>query len=109
MIEICRMSLLIRKWVLDNYWQYNKFVKSTKICVLRQTNLGAALRDMCNAHGSILNDRVRRCLDYLANEYKSESLQSNKTFDFINFHASCLLNERVQLIENIESLRDLGE
>ncbi|EZA57150.1 hypothetical protein DMN91_006615 [Ooceraea biroi] len=107
------MSLLIRKCMLDNYWQYSKLVKSSNVCELRVlplTNPRVASRSLCSAHGSpnILNDRIRKCLDYLAKEYKSESWQKHN-FDFIDFNASRLLNERVQLTEDIRSLRELAK
>jgi len=112
-IEICKMSLLIRKCIFDNYWQYSKFVKCTNIYELRilpLINL-ITLKNMCNTHTNpnILNDRIRKCLDYLTNEYKKESWQKNKNFDFIDFNTSSLLNERMQFIENLQSLRDLGK
>jgi hypothetical protein len=112
-IEICEMSLLIRKCIFDNYWQYSKFVKLTNIYELRKSPLInlITLKSLCNTHANpnILNDRIRKCLDYLTNEYKKESWQNNKNFDFIDFNTSCLLNERMQFIENLQSLRDLGK
>jgi len=107
------MSLLIRKCIFDNYWQYSKFVKLTNIYELRKSPLInlITLKSLCNTHANpnILNDRIRKCLDYLTNEYKKESWQNNKNFDFIDFNTSCLLNERMQFIENLQSLRDLGK
>lgn len=57
-----------------------------------------------------MDDRTKKFLDYLANEYKNKSLESNNFVKFIDLNASSsLLSERVQLIENIQNLHDLGK
>lgn len=57
-----------------------------------------------------MDDRTRRFLDYLANEYKNKTRRSNSFLDFVDLNASGgLLSERVQLVENIQNLHDLGK
>jgi len=57
-----------------------------------------------------LDDRTKKFLDYLANEYKNKSLENNNFIEFIDLNASSsLLSERVQLIENIQNLHDLEQ
>lgn len=106
------MSMLIRRCQFDNYWQYSKLVNRTKFHELHAwslTNLFWTSRNFCNARLNILNDRTKKFLDYLANEYKNKSLESNNFIEFIDLNASSsLLSERVQLIENIQNLHDLG-
>lgn len=108
------MSLLIRRCKFDSYWRYPKLVNRIKLGELHAwsfTNL--TWRNFCNAHAgpNILDDgRTRRFLDYLANEYKNKSWENNNLIDFIDLNASGdLLSERVQLIENIRNLYDLGK
>jgi len=81
-----------------------------ELCTLPLTNL-IILKSLCNAHANpnILNDRIRKCLDYLTNEFKKETWQNNKNFDFIDFNACSLLNERIEFMENLQGLRDLGK
>ncbi|TGZ51969.1 peptide chain release factor 1-like, mitochondrial [Temnothorax longispinosus] len=113
--ECCRMSLLIRRCKFDNYWRYPKLVNRIKFHELHAwslTNLIWSSRNFCNAQAkpNILDDRTKKFLDYLANEYKNKSLRNNNLIDFVDLNASGgLLSKRVQLIENIQSLHDLGQ
>lgn len=69
------------------------------------------IRNLCNTYVSPnnLDNRIRRCLDYLANEYKNETLKDN-LLEFVNLNTtSGLLNKRIQLVENIQNLQDLGK
>lgn len=69
-------------------------------------------RNLCHmqASSSILDDTVRKCLDYLVNEYKNETLRDKELLEFIDLNTtSKLLNKRIQLIENIQNLQDLGK
>ncbi|EFN79544.1 Peptide chain release factor 1-like, mitochondrial [Harpegnathos saltator] len=59
-------------------------------------------------NASSLDGRVKRCLDYLANEYKNKTLKSNSFFESISRDTtSGLLDKRIQLVENIQNLQDL--
>lgn len=91
-----------------------KLINPVKIRELRISSLInlRSVRNLCNLHVSpnILDDRIRRCLDYVANQYKNKSLENNSFFEFIDLNTiDGLLNERVQLVENIQNLQDLGE
>lgn len=56
-----------------------------------------------------MDDRIKKFLNYLANEYKNKSWKNNNFIEFVDLNASGdLLSERVQLIENIQNLHDLG-
>jgi len=74
------------------------------------TNLIWTSRNFCNVHAgpNILKDTTKKFLDYLANEYKNKSWKNNM-IDFIDLNAfGDLLSKRVQLVENIQNLYDLG-
>ncbi|XP_070172503.1 peptide chain release factor 1-like, mitochondrial [Polyergus mexicanus] len=106
------MSLLIRRCGFDNYRRYMKLINPVKIRELHISliNLGS-VRNLCNLHVSsnILDNRIRRCLDYVANQYKNKSWENNY-FEFIDLNTiDGLLNERVQLVENIQNLQDLAK
>ncbi|XP_011166852.1 peptide chain release factor 1-like, mitochondrial [Solenopsis invicta] len=109
------MSLLIRRCKFDNYWRYPKLVNRIKLDELHArslTNLISTLRHFCNARAkpNILDDKTKKFLDYLANEYKNNSWKNNNFVNFMDFNAfDGLLSERVQLIENIQNLHDLGQ
>lgn len=106
------MSLLIRRCGFDNYWRYMKLINPVKIRELHISLINLRyVRNLCNLHVSsnILDNRIRRCLDYVANQYKNKSWENN-FFEFIDLNTiDGLLNERVQLVENIQNLQDLGE
>lgn len=113
-VLLYKMSLLIRRCKFDSYWRYLKLVNRIKLHELRAwsfTNL--TCRNVCNAHAnpSILDDGIaKRFLDHLANEYKNRSWKNNNLIDFIDLNASGdLLSERMQLIENIQNLHNLGK
>lgn len=75
------------------------------------TNLIWTSRNFCNARAksNVLDDRTKKFLNYLANEYKNKSWKNNNFVEFIDFNAfGGLLSERVQLVENIQNLHDLG-
>ncbi|KYM97594.1 Peptide chain release factor 1-like, mitochondrial [Cyphomyrmex costatus] len=105
------MSLLVRRC---KFW-YPTLVNKLKLHKLHAwslTNLIWTSRSFCNAHAkpSILDDRAKKFLDYLMNEYRNKSWQSNNFIDFVDLNASSnLFNERVQLVENIQNLDDLGQ
>lgn len=108
-----KMSLLIRRCKLNSYWRYQKLVNRTKLHELHAwslTNLIWTSRNFCNVHArpNILDDRIKQFLDYLANEYKNKSWKNNNFIKFVDLNAGDLLSERVQLIENIQNLHDLG-
>lgn len=109
------MSLLIRRCKFKNYWQYPKLINLIKLDELHTWSLTSLIwtsRHFCNAHArsNILEKRTKKFLDYLANEYKNKSWRKNNLTDFIDLNASgVLLSERVQLIENIQNLHDLGQ
>ncbi|KYQ53951.1 Peptide chain release factor 1-like, mitochondrial [Trachymyrmex zeteki] len=113
-IRIRKMSLLVRRCKFDSYW-YSTFVNRLKLHKLHAwslTNLIWTSTSFCNAHAkpNILDDRTKKFLDYLTNEYRNKSWQSNNFIDFIDLNASgSLFNERVQLVENIQNLHDLGQ
>ncbi|XP_050455366.1 peptide chain release factor 1-like, mitochondrial [Cataglyphis hispanica] len=108
------MSLLIRRCGFNNYWRYMKLINPVKIRELHISSLinPRSVRNLCNLHVSpnILDDRIRRCLDYVANQYKNKSLKNNNFFEFIDLNTiDGLLNERIQLVENIQNLQDLAK
>ncbi|KAL6263731.1 hypothetical protein P5V15_003817 [Pogonomyrmex californicus] len=107
------MSLLIRRYKLDSLLRYVKFVNSIKLhelYVLPLTNLILISRNFCNTHAksNISNQSTKKFLDYLANEYKNKSWENKNLTEFIDLKSSGnLLNERLQLIDNIQNLHDL--
>lgn len=108
------MSLLIRRCRFDNYWQYMKLRNLVKIRELHVSSLINLefVRNFCNSHVSpnILDDKIRRCLDYVTKEYKNKSWKNNNFFEFIDLRTfGGLLDERVHLVENIQNLQDLGK
>ncbi|XP_012533154.1 peptide chain release factor 1-like, mitochondrial [Monomorium pharaonis] len=110
-IQTRRMSLLIRRCKFDSYWRYSKLVNRIESQEHTLTNQIWISRNFCNIHAkpNVL-DKTKRFLDYLANEYKNKSWKNNNFFDFIDFNASdSLLSKRVQLMENIQNLHDLGQ
>ncbi|XP_072767555.1 peptide chain release factor 1-like, mitochondrial [Anoplolepis gracilipes] len=115
MTQIRRMSLLIRKCGFDNYWRYMKLVNPKKIreiyFVSSLINL-RSVRNLCNSHVSpnILDDRIRKCLDYITNKYKNKSWENNNFFKFIDLNNfDGLLSERLHFVENIQNLQDLAK
>lgn len=112
--SIYRMSLLIRQCKFNNYWRHTKFTNLRKIrelCVSSSNNLNIS-KHSCNIHATpdVPNDKIKRCLDYITNEYKNNTKISSILLDFIDLNTtSNLLKERIQLIENINSLQDLGK
>jgi len=56
-----------------------------------------------------LEDKIRRCLDYVTKKYKNEASKST-FFEFIDLKTvGGLLDDRAHLVENIQNLQDLGE
>ncbi|KYN19718.1 PREDICTED: peptide chain release factor 1-like, mitochondrial [Trachymyrmex cornetzi] len=108
------MSLLVRRCKFDSCW-YSTLVNRLKLHELHAwslTNLIWTLRSFCNARAkpNILDDKTKKFLDYLTNEYRNKSWQSNNFVDFVDLNASgSLFNKRVQLMENIQNLHDLGQ
>lgn len=115
MTQIYRMSLLIRRCRLDNYWRCTKLVKRTafgyELRASSHLNLKTSARHLCDAraNSNVLDDKIRKCLDYLADEYKSEIWKNDSLLELIDLNAiGGLLNERTKLVENIQNLQDLG-
>ncbi|XP_014480103.1 PREDICTED: peptide chain release factor 1-like, mitochondrial [Dinoponera quadriceps] len=103
------MSLLIRKCGFTNYRWYTKLVKTRELCFPMLFHQKVA-RNLSSMHVSPkqLDNRIRKCLDYLVNEYKNETLRDNSLLQLIDLNTtSGLLNKRIQLLENIENLHDL--
>lgn len=107
------MSVLIRGCKFDGCWRYPKLADRMRFHGLRARSLANLLRtsrNFCSARPNVSDDRTRRFLDYLANEYKNKSWRNNSLIDFVDLNASGgLLSERVQLVENIQNLHDLGK
>ncbi|XP_011876390.1 PREDICTED: peptide chain release factor 1-like, mitochondrial isoform X1 [Vollenhovia emeryi] len=110
------MSLLMRRCKFDGYWRYPKLVNRIKFHELRVSsstnNLIWTWRNFSNAHAapSVLDDRTKKFLNYLANEYKNNSWKNNHLIDFVDLNASGdLLSERLQLVKDIQNLHDLGQ
>ncbi|KAL0134725.1 hypothetical protein PUN28_001480 [Cardiocondyla obscurior] len=109
------MSLLIRRCKFDSYWRYLKLVNRIQCHELHArslTNFVFALRTFCNTHVrlNIVGNETKKFLDYLTNEYKNQSWRDNNFINFINLNSSCdLLKERIQLVENIQNLHELGQ
>lgn len=92
----------------------NHETRSTKVRELRASSLInlKIFRNFCNVHANpnISDDRIRRCLDYLAEEYKNEFHRNNNLLEIIDLNASGnLLRDRTLLVENIQSLQDLAK
>ncbi|KAG5328072.1 RF1ML factor, partial [Acromyrmex charruanus] len=108
------MSLLVRRCKFDSCW-YSTLVNRLKLHELHAwslTNLIWTSSRFCNAHAkpNIFDDKTKKFLDYLTNEYRNKSWQRNNFIDFIDLNASgSLFNERVQLMENIQNLHNLGK
>lgn len=106
------MSLLIRKCRFNEYWKCRDFVNLSRIHELHASSATRIInltRHLCSTGPQILNDKVRRCLDYLGNEYKSGSWENINDLGLIDLSASSnLLSKRVQLVENIQDLQELG-
>lgn len=109
------MSWLIQRCKFDYYRRYAMLVKSTKTGKSRvpsHVNLnGGISRCLYNASSmSILDDKTKRCLDYIADEYKNETWMNNDLLDFIDWNvAGGLLTERIKLVDNIRNLQDLAK
>ncbi|XP_018357174.1 PREDICTED: peptide chain release factor 1-like, mitochondrial isoform X2 [Trachymyrmex septentrionalis] len=78
-IRIRRMSLLVRRCKFDSCW-YSTLVNRLKLNELPTwslTNLIWTSRSFCNAHAKlkILDDKTKKFLDYLMNEYRNKSWQ----------------------------------
>ncbi|XP_020297012.1 peptide chain release factor 1-like, mitochondrial [Pseudomyrmex gracilis] len=113
-MSLKNMSLLIRKCRFNKYWKCGDFVNLSRIHELHVSSATRLklTRHLCGTHASpqILNDKVRRCLDYLGNEYKSGSWENINDLGLIDLSASSnLLSKRVQLVENIRDLQELAK
>lgn len=110
LVWICEMFLLIRRCKFDGHWRYLKLVGRMRFHELHARSLTNLFwRNFCSAKPNTLDNRTRRFLDYLANEYKNKSWRSNSFVDFDLNASGGLLSERAQLVENIQNLQDLGK
>ncbi|KAI4487597.1 hypothetical protein M0804_005746 [Polistes exclamans] len=58
----------------------------------------------------ISNNSIRKYLDYLSDVYKSNRWKENNLFQIIDVRSmSDILNERINIIENIKNLQELGK
>lgn len=105
------MSILIRKCRFADYRWYTKLMKKRELCFPTLSNQ-KVMRNLCSAHLSQnnLHDRIRRYLDYLVNQYKNKTLKDKSLLEIIDLiNTNGLLNKRIQLVENIQNLQDLGK